>query len=63
MCFIGGLINEKIFIGGKMEKLKEAISKVAPWILCWAMGLVTYFMAENSDTGFEALISIVETLK
>lgn len=46
-----------------MEKLKEALAKVAPWVICWAMGLVTYYMAENTDKGFSALISIVEVLK
>ena len=46
-----------------MEKLKEAMAKVAPFVICWAMGLVTYYMAENTDKGFSALISIVEVFK
>lgn len=46
-----------------MEKMKEALSKVAPWVICWAMGLVTYYMADNVDKGFSALISIVEVFK
>lgn len=46
-----------------MEKMKEALAKVAPWIISWAMGLVTYYMAENTDKGFSALISIVEVFK
>ena len=42
-----------------MEDLKKAIAKIAPFILCWVMALVTYYMAENPDKGFEALISVV----
>ena len=46
-----------------MDKLKEAIAKVAPFILCWIMGLITYYMAENTGKGFEALISMIEVFK
>lgn len=46
-----------------MDKLKESISKVAPYILCWIMGLITYFMASNTEKGFDALISIIEVFK
>lgn len=46
-----------------MEKLKEALAKVAPWVICWAMGLITYYMASNTEQGFSALISIVEVFQ
>lgn len=42
-----------------MEKLKEALAKIAPFIICWAMGLITYYMAEHTDKCLEALIAIV----
>lgn len=43
--------------------MKEAIAKIAPYILCWIMGLITYYMAENTTKGFEALIAIIEIFK
>lgn len=42
-----------------MDELKKSLAKIAPWIIAWAMGLVTYYMAENTDKGFEALIAVV----
>lgn len=42
-----------------MEELKKALAKIAPWVIAWAMGLVTYYMAENPDKGFETLIAVV----
>lgn len=42
-----------------MDDLKKALAKIAPFILCWVMGLVTYYMAENTEKGFEALIAVV----
>ena len=46
-----------------MEKLKEKLAKVAPYIICWVMGLITYFMADNPEQGFKALISVVDVFK
>lgn len=46
-----------------MDELKRAIAKVAPFILCWIMGLITYFMAENTAKGFDALIAVLDILK
>lgn len=46
-----------------MDKLKEELAKIAPFIICWAMGLVTYYMAENVEKGLEALVSIVGVFK
>lgn len=46
-----------------MEKMKEALAKVAPYIIVWAMGLITYYMASNTEKGFSALISVVEVFK
>lgn len=46
-----------------MDELKKAVAKVAPWVICWAMGLVTYYMAQNTDKAFEALIAIVGVFK
>lgn len=46
-----------------MDKLKEKIASVAPYVLCWIMGLISYYMAENTEKGFDALISIIEVFK
>lgn len=46
-----------------MEVLKRRIAKVAPFVLCWAMGLVTYYMSEHTDKCLEALIAIVGVLQ
>ena len=42
-----------------MEDLKKALAKIAPFILCWVMVLVTYYMAKNTEKGFETLMAIV----
>lgn len=42
-----------------MEELKRTLARIAPWVICWAMGLVTYYMAEHTDKALEALIAIV----
>lgn len=42
-----------------MEKLKEALARIAPFVICWAMGLVTYYMASHTEKALEALIAIV----
>lgn len=43
--------------------MREALAKIAPFILCWAMGLITYYMAQNTDKAFEALIAVVGVFK
>lgn len=42
-----------------MEDLKKALAKIAPFILCWVMVLVTYFMAKNTEKGFDVLVAVV----
>lgn len=42
-----------------MDKLKQSLSKIAPWVICWAMGLITYYMSEHADKAFEALIAVI----
>jgi hypothetical protein len=46
-----------------MEKLKEALAKIAPFIICWAMGLVTYYIGQNTEAGFKALIAVLDVFK
>lgn len=43
--------------------MKKTLARIAPWIICWAMGLITYYMAENTDKGFSALIAVVELFR
>ena len=43
--------------------MRRGLEKIAPYVIVWAMGMVTYHMAENLDKGFSALIAIVEVFK
>ena len=43
-----------------MEKMKEALAKVAPWIISWAMGLGDILHGRKYRKGLFSLISIVE---
>ena len=43
--------------------MKKALAKIAPFILCWIMGLITYYMADNTTKGFEALIAMIDIFK
>lgn len=43
--------------------MKKRLYKLAPFIIAWAMGVVTWKISANVEKGFDALIAIVEVMK
>lgn len=42
-----------------MDKIKERLAIIAPYVFVYCLGLATYYMGENSERCFDLLIAII----